>query len=209
MKKISILDYELGNSGSISNMLNYLNIPNNVIRTSNELKDVQFLIIPGVGSYDEGIRNLKRNDLFNALNELALEKKIPILGICLGMQLMLEKSDEGELEGLGWIKGEVNELQKFSNEKKTHMGWNYVTYQDNYDFKFNNFQRYYFVHSYFANKIGIQNTLCKANYGNLNFVSGIIKDNIIGVQYHPEKSHSFGMEFFKKWVKRYKANDNL
>ena len=206
MKTISILDYGLGNCGSVLNMLNYLKQSSEIISTKDELLKSSCIVIPGVGSYDEGMNNIHNLGFKQILDDLAKTRKIPILGICLGMQLMLNGSKEGSLDGLGWIDGYVDSLKGITNNQVPHMGWNYVNYT-NRSLDLNDSQRYYFVHSYFANNVIPDKILCLTKYGeSCNFVSGIIQDNLIGVQFHPEKSHQFGITFFEKWINPFQLN---
>ena len=203
---ISIINYGVGNLGSVVNMLKHLNIDCEIITTAKEIQNASKLILPGVGSWDNGITKLNESGLINVLNEKVLSDKTPILGICLGMQILLESSDEGALPGLGWIAGSVNKFDfsstQLSNKKIPipHMGWNVVE-STKPSLLTNHFVeeiRFYFVHSYHANVSNKENILMTCNYG-YPFTCAIHQDNIWGVQFHPEKSHRFGMELMKKF----------
>jgi glutamine amidotransferase len=160
--------------------------------------------LPGVGAFDNGIRNLETRELKDILKEKVLKEKIPVLGICLGMQLMTRCSEEGILPGLGWVDGETVRFRfdKMSNSLKIpHMGWNTVqVMKENVlcrgvDGK----TRYYFVHSYHVVLRNEEDVLAKTHYG-YDFASSFQKENIMGVQFHPEKSHKFGMKLLKNFM---------
>ncbi|MFP2770642.1 imidazole glycerol phosphate synthase subunit HisH [Oceanisphaera sp. KMM 10153] len=203
---IKILDYGMGNCGSIKNMLRYLGTDAEIVNQPVSLEGAKGIILPGVGSYDHGIKHLEP---FKAvLEEKVLNEQIPFLGICLGMQLLLEKSEEGQLPGLSWIEGEVKRFD-FSalsgNEHLVvpHMGWNEVrptnspallqpVEQDQQD-------RFYFVHSFHADSVPSENQMAVSHYG-YDFTCAIHDKNIYGVQFHPEKSHKFGKQLFKRFI---------
>lgn len=162
------------------------------------------LLLPGVGAFDHGINNLRELGLIEILNEAVLVKKKQILGICLGMQLLLEGSEEGILPGLGWIKGKSIRFQ-FENHqtdlKIPHMGWNEVSFHPNQAVKQQNDERmrFYFVHSYHA-VCQDQNNVLGTAYHGYDFPAIVGKDNILGFQFHPEKSHKFGMNLLKQFI---------
>jgi glutamine amidotransferase len=204
---ITIIDYKTGNLGSIQNILRKIGESSVITSNPADIINATKIILPGVGSFDTGMRNLIDLDLVGILNKKVLEEKIPILGICLGMQLLSEKSKEGKLPGLGWIKGEVIkfELKNTDEYKIPHMGWNFVNlrkesrlFRDMYPDP-----RFYFVHSYHFKPCDISDILTSTNY-ELEFISSVERDNIIGVQFHPEKSHKFGMRLLKNFVECYK-----
>jgi len=161
------------------------------------------IILPGVGHFAAGMKNIIERDLKAALDYKALEKKVPILGICLGMQLLTKHSEEGDVEGLGWIaaKTKLFDKQKLNGLKIPHMGWN--TLQKNGDNAImtdvNEEDMFYFVHSYFVECEQKENVLCSTEYG-IKFHSGISKGNIFGFQFHPEKSHDSGIKLLKNFV---------
>lgn len=187
-------------------MLKHLNVEAEVITSPEKVRTAQKIILPGVGKWDTGMHNLNESDLVDALNKRVLEDKIPVLGICLGMQLLLESSDEGRLPGLGWIHGKVRAFD-FSKLDSTnqrlaipHMGWNTVStgqaskLTESVDDK----SKFYFVHSFYAEVEHEENILLTSHYGH-TFSSGISRDNIFGLQFHPEKSHRHGMEIMKSF----------
>ncbi|SIR42367.1 imidazole glycerol phosphate synthase subunit HisH [Pontibacter lucknowensis] len=202
---ICIIDYGLGNSGSIQNMLKRIGFRSVISNEPEVIETADLLFLPGVGSFDDGMTNLEQLNLIPILEKKVLEQKTPIIGICLGMQLLLAGSEEGTKAGLGWIKGTC---KKF-NFKKTperlrvpHMGWNLTTpAQTAQNFFSTDLPelRYYFVHSYYAVLEDEADELCSTSYG-FKFSSGIQRDNIIGLQFHPEKSHKFGMSLLKNLV---------
>ncbi len=199
-----IIDYGMGNLGSIKNMLKRLQVESSI---SSELKDIENadkLILPGVGAFDNGMKNLSEKGMLPILHDSVLKKKKPLLGICLGMQLLTKKSAEGALPGLGWIDAETVRFQfeKDLNLKIPHMGWNdskrkmpsLLTEDIGED------PRYYFVHSYHVVCRHQENEILTTFYG-FEFAAAIQKDNIFGVQFHPEKSHKFGMKILDNFCK--------
>lgn len=196
---IVIIDYKMGNVGSILNMLKKIGADAIISSKVEDIKIADKLILPGVGSFDEGMKNLK--PLVPILEEKVLKEKAPILGICIGMQLMGRKSEEGFLDGLGWIKGDIKKFKLDNNFKIPHMGWNTINICKK-DPLFSNMEgelRYYFVHSYHIICDDNNDVLALTNYG-YEFPSIIRKENIIGVQFHPEKSHKFGMKLLKNYA---------
>lgn len=200
--KIVIIDYGLGNPLSIKNMLKKVGAGQ--VEISNNKEDLQSskcLILPGVGHFAQGIQNLQSQGLIDELNELVLIRKKPILGICLGMQLMTSHSEEGNCNGLGWIEADTTKFV-FENTdiKVPHMAWSDTHFQQK-PFSESVYEeevpRFYHVHSYFVHCKKQEDVLSIAEYGGQVFHNGFMKDNIIGVQFHPEKSHVFGQTFFK------------
>lgn len=198
---ISILDYGLGNLGSVLNMFKHIRIPVRLIHTSEEIMDSDAILLPGVGAFDAGMRNLKERGFISALNDKVIGQKTPILGICLGAQLLMDSSEEGVEKGLGWIPGTVCHFSKLLNKhslKIPNMGWSSVSSRSTLFKNMDEDQRFYYVHSYYLNPESAENILCMAHYGE-NFVGGVQKDNVTGVQFHPEKSHQYGMQFFRNY----------
>lgn len=201
---IKILDYGMGNCGSIKNMLRYLGVESEVINHPEGMHDAKAIVLPGVGSFDHGVQRLM--PFRNLLEQRVLEDKIPFLGICLGMQLLFEHSEEGELEGLGWISGQVKRFA-FSGLKieeplvVPHMGWNEVSVARKSSLLSPKEakDRFYFVHSYHASGVLDEESLALCHYG-YDFTCAVQKGNIFGVQFHPEKSHKFGKQLFKNFV---------
>lgn len=203
--KICIIDYGLGNSGSIQNMLKRIGYNSIITNHPEELNAADLLFLPGVGSFDDGMYNLERLNLIPILEKKVLAEHTPLVGICLGMQLLLYGSEEGERAGLGWIQGECKKFN-FENSctrlRVPHMGWNLIhsSKPDDSILAIETPElRYYFVHSYYAKLEDPAHELCSTTYG-IKFSSGIRKENIVGLQFHPEKSHKFGMMLFKNLV---------
>nr|WP_297767937.1 imidazole glycerol phosphate synthase subunit HisH [uncultured Butyrivibrio sp.] len=201
---IGIIDYGLGNLGSIKNMLKIIGEKAIISSDTAELDHCDKLILPGVGAFDAGMNSLNETGLTQYIKDTALIAKKPILGICLGMQLLGEKSEEGTLQGLGLIPFESKRFQvQDQNLKVPHMGWDIVDIQKDIPLThglFDKRQRYYFVHSYHAVCNSPDNVLMTCDYG-YEFAAAVVKENVMGVQFHPEKSHSFGMQLLENFVK--------
>lgn len=202
---IGILDYGMGNVGSIYNMLNKIGLSEVVILSDpTKLTTVKGIILPGVGSFDTGMYLLKSKGFIEYLNYYANELKKPILGICLGMQLLGNQSEEGteHIQGLGYIDFDVKKLDvSLYGLKVPHMGWDYVDIVKS-SFLTNGLkgeQRYYFVHSYYAECRDKKDILMTCQYG-ISITAAVQHENIIGVQFHPEKSHRYGMAILKKFI---------
>jgi len=203
---IVIVDYGLGNLGSIKNMFKKIGTEAVISSSSSDIERAKKLILPGVGRFDQGMMNLRNLDLVTVLTQKVIQKKTPILGICLGMQLFARKSEEGESAGLGWIDAEVVRF-KFDDKERhlkiPHMGWILVKicqrnplFEEMYPEP-----RFYFVHSYHVACTSEEEVLTQTSYG-YEFVSSVKKENIYGVQFHPEKSHKFGMKLLDNFVNR-------
>lgn len=204
---IVILDYGIGNVNSILNMLNHVGGEAVISSDLDIIEKANALILPGVGAFDNGMRKLQSSGFLPVINDKVLNRNTPILGICLGMQLLFDSSEEGNLSGLGFIPGNVTKfnfshLDESSQLKIPHMGWNIVnTKDDNKLFSnVNEQQRFYFVHSYHVNCKDPSDKLASTKYG-YEFVCAVNRKNIWGAQFHPEKSHKFGMNFFKNFIK--------
>lgn len=204
---ITIVDYGTGNLLSIKNMLKRIGENSVISNIENEIDAATKIILPGVGHFDYGMECLHKSGLVDVLNKKALKDKIPVLGICLGAQLLTEGSEEGNAKGLGWIKGKTIAFDKTkltAQSKIPHMGWTDVYgYSQSGLFK-DMFEhpRFYFVHSFHLKPANENDILVKANYG-YEFAAGIKHDNIAGVQFHPEKSHKFGMKLLENFIKYY------
>ena len=199
---IAILDYGLGNLGSISNMLKVIGEKSRITNNLDTIRNADGIILPGVGAFDAGMNKLNESGLAAVVKEEASKGK-PILGICLGMQLLGNRSEEGTLQGLSLIPFEC---KRFSFEDKSlkipHMGWDIVDFKKQHPILegLNGQQRYYFVHSYYAVCEKPENILMTCDYG-VEFTCAVVKDNIIGLQFHPEKSHDFGLAILSNFVK--------
>jgi len=201
---ISILNFGMGNIRSVQKALDYLGIESQVIKSEKQILESRKLIIPGVGSFRLAMENINNKKLFYPLNKVVLEKKIPTLGICLGMQLMAEESEEdGVTQGFSWIKGKIKKFQgeKFKI-KVPHVGFNDVFFEKNNKKLYSGLgekSHYYYVHSY---RISYNECDCVSGwtmYGE-KFVASIEKENIFGVQFHPEKSQSNGLIMLKNFA---------
>lgn len=198
-----IIDYGLGNLGSIQNMLRVLDEKSIISSEIDNLEKCDRYILPGVGAFDSGISKLHESGLDNFIKYKAVEEKKTILGICLGMQLLGRKSEEGGLPGLGLIPFDnIRFRLEDSNLRVPHMGWDIVEFKQSNPLLKNlqGIQRYYFVHSYHALCDSKDNILMTCDYG-YEFAAAVVKDNIMGVQFHPEKSHDFGMALLNNFVK--------
>ena len=199
---IGIIDYKMGNIGSIQNMLKRISVKSVISSKIEILNNCDKLILPGVGSFDQGMKNLKNHNFIRFLNDYVIKDKKPILGICLGMQLFADNSEEGDLSGLGWIKGNVKKFNLRKDSLKVpHMGWNNIECKNSKLFlNLPNEKRFYFVHSFFFECKNKENIISTTDYG-INFASSINKQNIWGTQFHPEKSHICGMNLLKNYAK--------
>ena len=198
---IAILDYGIGNLGSISNMLKVIGEKSKITNEPAIVESSDGIILPGVGAFDAGMSKLIETGLSQIITDEANKGK-PILGICLGMQLLGQKSEEGHLPGLSLIPFQCKKF-RFQDEtlKIPHMGWDVVEFQKKHPIleKLSGHQRYYFVHSYYAVCDSHENILMTCDYG-YEFAAAVVKDNIIGVQFHPEKSHDFGLALLSNFV---------
>ena len=196
---IDILDYGIGNIGSIQNMIKFIGGNSRIISSPDQVLVSKKLILPGVGSYDAAISALKDNDLFDSLIYAGTENKTIILGICLGMQLLFDGSEEGKMPGLGLINGYVNKF-KLNNAKVPHVGWNNIIIKNDSSLflKSEAQQRFYFTHSYFVKCSNEKDIIAECNH-EVNFTCAVENQNILGTQFHPEKSHKYGITLFSKF----------
>ncbi|HEY0771680.1 MAG TPA: imidazole glycerol phosphate synthase subunit HisH [Sphingobacteriaceae bacterium] len=202
---ITIVDYGAGNIGSIVNMIRKIGVEVEVSSDLLKINTAKKLILPGVGNFDYGMQKLIESGLIESLNNRVLVEKCPILGICLGVQLFTKGSQEGELKGLGWFNAEVVKFQFDGDGKKIpHMGWNEVRLSKGSKLftGLDDHARFYFVHSYHLRCNEEADCLAKTDYG-YAFTAALEKENIVGVQFHPEKSHKFGMKILKNFVELY------
>jgi glutamine amidotransferase len=201
---IVVIDYGVGNLGSVLNMLKKVGAKN--VKLSNNHSDIlsaDKILLPGVGAFDHGIKKLRESGIDDVLRQVAIERTAEVMGICLGMQLLTEGSEEGSLPGLGLIDGVAKKFDKvrYAHLKIPHMGWNIVNPKKKHYILDNlpKESRYYFVHSYYVTCNSSDDILMTSQYGN-EFVSAFQKNNIIGCQFHPEKSHRFGIQLFHNFV---------
>ena len=200
---ITIINYGMGNLGSVQNMLKRIGIKSIISSDINEIEKAEKILLPGVGSFDAAISKIDELNLRPVLTFMAKEKKVPFLGICLGMQLLTESSEEGVLKGLNFVPAKTIKFKfpENSNLKIPHMGWNLVTKKTesvltkNFTDEF----RFYFVHSYHVKCDNPINSILTTNYG-YEFDSAIQNENVFGAQCHPEKSHKYGMQLLSNFA---------
>jgi len=201
---VQIIDYGAGNIASVANMIDYVGGIPVVVSSPDKLKCGVKILLPGVGAFDHGMTCLGEGGWLPVLEECVQEKATLTLGICLGMQLMCRGSEEGQLGGLGWIDAFARKFifPPDSKFKVPHMGWNQVMHCQPDALVCNDpkiDQRFYFVHSYYVNCVREEDVILVCQHGH-KFVAGFRRDNIWGLQFHPEKSHKFGMEVFRRFL---------
>lgn len=201
---IIIADYGMGNLGSVLNMFKKVGAEAIISSDPEEIYRAEKILLPGVGAFDTAVKKINESALKEVLSYKALVQKVPVLGICLGMQLLTKSSEEGVLAGLGWIDAETLAFKSRIGEdfKVPHMGWNIaeIYNRTNLTIGYEGELSFYFVHSYFVKVNDEKNSMMKTNYG-LQYDSAIVQDNIFGAQFHPEKSHRFGMRLFHNFSK--------
>lgn len=200
---IAIVDYDMGNVASVANMLKRIGANATLTRDPDVLAGAEKIILPGVGAFDNGMRQLRRFGLVEPLEDAALRRKVPVLGICLGMHLLTTQSEEGTESGLGWLDATTVRFRfpAESHLKVPHMGWNYVRAQRaNPLIPEEGRSRFYFVHGYHVSCDRPEDVVATATHG-LEFVCAVSRDNVYGVQFHPEKSHRFGMRLLEGFVR--------
>ena len=203
---IAIVDYKVGNLGSVMNMFKKVDVPAEVTSDPSTILKADGVLFPGIGRFDFAMDALKKSDLIPVLSEYVFEKKRPLLGICVGYQMLAEHSEEGDCAGLGWFAAEVKKFQ-FSEEvnlRVPHMGWNtiQVLQSQTQGAKLLHFQdtesRFYFAHSFYVKSKDTTLRLAQTEYGHF-YDSALSRENLFGVQFHPEKSHRYGMQLFRNF----------
>jgi len=198
---IVIVDYGVGNVGSVANMLRKVGARTRISASVDDIEAAEKLVLPGVGHFDSGMRKLNDTGLVPALTEQVRGRGKPVLGICLGMQMMTRSSEEGSIPGLGWIDATAHRFPELAELRVPHMGWNTVR-PENRSTLFGRgaeAERFYFVHSYYVRPADPAHVAASCGYG-IDFAASFEANNIFGVQFHPEKSHLFGMELFKRFM---------
>lgn len=198
---ITLIDTQQSNISSVRNMLKRIGVAAQIAQSPADVLTAEKLILPGVGQFATVMRWLNASGYATALNQAVKIKKTPILGICLGMQLMTKHSEEGDTEGLGWVDAQVREFKNIAPLPVPHMGWNEVRFTPDSLFAtgYSEDPRFYFVHSYYVTCANQADMLGTTQYGHA-FVSAFRHENIVGAQFHPEKSHAFGMHFLKRFA---------
>ena len=196
---ISVINIGIGNFNSIMNMIKKMNLSANLTNSFEEVSNSEYIILPGVGSFDKCMIALKNLKLDKAIFR-ALDNNSKLLGICVGMQMLFTKSEEGNETGLNLIEGKVVKFKNNLNLPVPHMGWNTIkSYEDNKIFTNNKFERFYFAHSFYCISNSPNYVLSMTKYG-VDFASSVNKKNIFGVQFHPEKSLEYGMNVLKNFL---------
>lgn len=199
---ITIVESGAGNLGSIRNMLRRLGEPSQVTNDPEEVRVAGKLVLPGVGAFDNAMYYLRERGLLAALDEAVLERRVPILGICLGMQLFSSYSEEGQATGFGWLEATTRRFRFGSSQrlKVPHMGWNEVRVVTRHPLFFHlDKLRFYFAHSYYVECADPGLSIAITKYG-FDFCSVVHHENIVGTQFHPEKSHQFGLQLLRNFV---------
>lgn len=198
---IIVVDYGVGNIASVLNMLKRVGADARASSRVEDIEQADKLVLPGVGAFDAGMQTLRKSGLIDVLTEQVLTKRKPVVGVCLGSQMLGMRSDEGVEPGLGWIDMDTVRFEKRDDRKVPHMGWNEVLVQKNHPILngLDEHSRFYFVHSYYMLPRMSEDILLSCEYGQ-SFTAAVARDNIFGFQFHPEKSHRFGMQLFKNFV---------
>lgn len=204
---ITIIDYGTSNLGSMQNMLKKVGASSRIAASPQDLEGATKIIVPGVGSFDAGMKKLQQSRMIPMLNRKALVEQVPTLGVCLGMHLMTKSSEEGELPGLGWVNARTQRFDQRLDPglKVPHMGWNEVVPAKASELiqQFSPDARFYFAHSFHVVCGATDDILLQASHGASTFVAALQRGNLMGAQFHPEKSHRFGMAFLRNFVERF------
>lgn len=201
---MTIVDYGLGNVRAFANIYKGLNIEATIARTPSELQRASKIILPGVGAYDHAMEGLEQSTMRPVLDELVQEKRVPVLGVCVGMQILGRSSDEGKRAGLGWLDGEVRGFKSQASFELPvpHLGWNDVEAAQRGSELFTHLEstaRFYFLHSFFFDCDDPADVAAVSTYG-VRFSCAVHRDNVYGVQFHPEKSHQAGTQLLKNFA---------
>jgi glutamine amidotransferase len=201
---ITIIDYGLGNIRAFVNVYERLNIKTKIARVPDDLKGASKIILPGVGAFDHAMSQLNSSGMRDELETQVKQNKVPVMGICVGMQMLAKSSDEGILPGLGWIDGVVKVFDASTIPYKTrlpHMGWNSISPVNSNVLmtNFNDDSRFYFLHSYYFVTHNPEDVIATTEYG-ITYASAVNNDNVFGIQFHPEKSHANGIELLKNFA---------
>ncbi|OGL42455.1 MAG: imidazole glycerol phosphate synthase, glutamine amidotransferase subunit [Candidatus Schekmanbacteria bacterium GWA2_38_11] len=201
---ITIIDYGLGNIRAFANVYERLNILVSIAKTNDDLKDATKIILPGVGAFDFAMSQLNKSGMRETLDKLVLEHQLPVIGICIGMQILAKSSDEGVSPGLGWLDATVKRFDASFLKSKTqlpHMGWNTIHPNNDNPMLVNisDDSRFYFLHSYYFQCNNPKDMIATTEYG-IQYASAVNKKNIYGVQFHPEKSHQWGIQLLKNFA---------
>lgn len=203
---IAIVNYNIGNIISIVNMLKKIGHNATVTNNPDTIANANKIILPGVGAFNNGMFQLSSLNLLDVLNRKVLHDKVPVLGICLGMQLMCKKSEEGTVPGLSWVNAEVIRFRNsdlFPNMRIPNIGWNDLKFEKKSKlFTDINDPKFYFLHSYHLNMVKSDIAISTSQY-HYDFISAFEQNNILGVQFHPEKSHKYGMKLLKNFIELY------
>ena len=199
---IAIIDYSIGNLASVSNMFKHLGVECEITSDVEIIRRADKIVLPGNGAFDARMQGLRSSCLIPLLEDQVLLKKTPLLGICVGAQMLGHGSEEGSEPGLGWIDMKVKRLPGLPDLRIPHMGWCEVERSTPIHpllQELDNDARFYFVHSYYMEPANLRDVLLTADYG-LNFAAAVCVENMIGVQFHPEKSHRFGKQLLKQFA---------
>jgi glutamine amidotransferase len=200
--QVAIIDYGMGNVASVEKSLTFLGIPSKLTKDQSEIASADFVILPGVGAFNQGMQNLRESGLIELLNLEVKVKKKPFMGICLGMQLIAENGYEPiSCKGLGWIEGEVIKINE-PGKSIPHLGWNEISARENSIMSKFDKKDFYFIHSYHFDVKDHTRIMATVNYGK-DYVAVVQKDNIFATQFHPEKSQTLGLELIKSFIEFY------
>jgi imidazole glycerol-phosphate synthase subunit HisH len=200
---IAIIDYDIGNLAAVANMLQRLGLPSVITADPEVIERADKIILPGNGAYDACVKNLRDSNLIPLLEERVLAQGVPLLGICVGAQMLGQGSEEGREPGLGWLDMQVKRFPDLPGLRVPHMGWNQAAPQDPPHALTQGFEpdtRFYFVHSYYLAPSRVSDVMLTSHYG-IDFASGVARGNIAGVQFHPEKSHRYGKRLLANFAR--------